>query len=442
MLGFLLGLFNAGRSVANDVGNNIENSFRGEIAAKSKELYYWDTNGQQRHTGTGRRCNIRGNTIYDAKTGRVLETIPEKPNAVKCIQQLDRAIGGATLAYPCKKRHYCEKWSINEMKAMLYKYDGYCHLEDSQTGKMVFTYNADYCRDVLTGKECVVRDCGASKRDGMKTIFYVDMKFLLDRYNGHIVRCFENKYGVTDYNLYPDPSSDIYINGYRITFDVDGFNKFQDEYYEKNGFYFTQYWMTSSSHLIEFDPLDPKKTEMILIKAREEDNKHQFEDWMNVEYVGELPEINLNAGTKKKILICDSVSGYVKISLGFKHLGYEYECLECVDNEEAAVQKCSEIMPDIAYIRLHMLECDGIRCIKRLRKIKPDIKIVLIYILTSHKNEEGYWMEKLWEEQVEVQDIIPCEPSESRLKLCLEKQVREECNLPKEHWLAPDFYEK
>lgn len=439
MLGFLLGLFNAGAHVANDTMNNIENSYRGEIAAKAKEPTYWDSNGKLRHTKTRKLCYELNNVIRDAKTGRALETIPPKPNAVICKDQLRNAIQFATLVYPCKVYGGYRKKSINEMTTESYK-SRYYNLEYVENNKVTYENRADYCRDVLTGREGVVRQCSAFKLDGRKTIFRIEMTFLLDKYNGHIIRCFQNAYGDSIYDIHPDPSSDVYINGYRITFDVDGFNNFQDEYYKENGFYFTQHYMESRDRIKEYDPLDPEKIEMILIKAAEEDHKHSFKDWMKVEYVGESPKINLNAGSKKKILICDNYDGHMAINGGIINLGYEYESIENAYNEEEAVEKCAKAMPDIAYVRLNMIDCDGIRCIKRLRRIKSDIKIILICSLTN--NDDLYWLEKLWEEQIEVQDIIPWGASESRMKLCLEKQAREECGLPKEHWLAPDYYEK
>ena len=426
--------------------------YRDKILIDAKGSYYIDKSGRNIHTKTKKVCKIKNGVIFDAKTGSELGKIINKPNSVQCIKQLDKSIEFSLAAYPCKINAIHEKISIDEMAEQSHTLDNYYPLEDTNWGKggypfPVVKHKADYYRDILTGKEGVVREFSTTiilKNED--PIFNLCMTFLVDKNNGHIIKCIETKSQSKELGIFSDPSSDIYVKGYRITFDVDGFNKFQDEYYEKNGFYYTQHWGNLSSDIKEFNSTTSEKIENILSTAREEDNKHQFSDWLNVKFIGKQSEIDINAGTKKKILVCDcNTDSGSRIRSIFKNLNYEYEKLEYAINEDVVIQKCSEIMPDIAYVRLNMLEranCDSIKYIRKLKSIKPNIKIILLYNMENYKHIpiyldehlfEAYWLEKIWEEKIEIQDIIPLNVNKNRMKICLEKQVREECNLPK-HW--------
>lgn len=84
-----------------------------------------------------------------------------------------------------------------------------------------------------------------------------------------------------------------------------------------------------------------------------------------------------------KVLIVDDEKDFLE-TLGFwlKTKGY---FVDMADSGRSAIEKIKTFMPDIVFLDVVMPEMDGIETLKEIRKIAPELAVVMVTAHTSNK---------------------------------------------------------
>ena len=84
-----------------------------------------------------------------------------------------------------------------------------------------------------------------------------------------------------------------------------------------------------------------------------------------------------------KILIVDDERDFLE-TMGFwlKSKGY---IVDMADNGKTAIEKIKQDVPDVVFLDVVMPEMDGIETLREIRKVNPDLSVVMVTAHTSNK---------------------------------------------------------
>ena len=91
----------------------------------------------------------------------------------------------------------------------------------------------------------------------------------------------------------------------------------------------------------------------------------------------------MNDSQEIKILIVDDERDFLE-TMGFwlKSKGY---IIDMADSGNAAIEKIKENPPDVVFLDVVMPGMDGIETLREIRKISPDLSVVMVTAHTSNK---------------------------------------------------------